>query len=474
MNRIITRIKRPLAWLAMAGASVAVASPALAAEAKKPNVIVILADDLGWGELGAQGNKQIPTPNIDSIPANGVKFTQGYVSGPYCSPTRAGLVTGRYQTRFGHEVNPPPTPTNGLPLDQKTIADRLKAAGYKTGVVGKWHLGVGPEFRPSQRGFDEFYGTLGNTPFFHPQLVDSRVSEEPKRVEDKEFYTTDAYAKRAVEFINEHKKEPFFLYLPFNAQHAPLQSPQKYLDRFPEIKDENRKHFAAVLSATDDAIGEVLKSVKENGLEENTLIVYLTDNGGPTLQTTSSNLPLRGFKATTLEGGVRVPFYAQWKGKIPAGVVYENPIIQLDILPTALAAAGVTIDPSWKLDGVNLLPYLTGAEKAKPHESFFWRFNEQWAVRDGDWKLVVSRIDGPQPKLFNLAEDIGEANDLAAKHPEKVAELKKEWDAWNKGNVPPKWEANHERKGQNQKKNRPGNQARKQQAVKAAAAAAGN
>lgn len=472
MNRIITHIKNPLAWVALASAAAIAAHPASAADAKKPNVIVILADDLGWGELGAQGNKQIPTPNIDSIPANGVKFTQGYVSGPYCSPTRAGLVTGRYQTRFGHEVNPPPTPTVGLPVDQKTIADHLKAAGYKTGVIGKWHLGVAPEFRPSQRGFDEFYGTLRNTPFFHPELVDSRVSDEPKRVEDKEFYTTDAYAQRAVEFINEHKDEPFFLYLPFNAQHAPLQSPQKYLDRFPEIKDENRKHFAAVLSATDDAIGEVLKTVKANGLEENTLIVYLTDNGGPTQQTTSSNLPLRGFKATTLEGGVRVPFYAQWKGKIPAGLVYDNPIIQLDILPTALAAAGVAIDPSWKLDGVDLLPYLTGADKAKPHESFFWRFNEQWAVRDGDWKLVVSRIDGPQPKLFNLAEDIGEANDLAAKHPEKVAELKQQWDAWNKDNVAPKWEANHEQKQKNQKKNRPGNQARKKQAAKAAATSA--
>lgn len=457
--------------LVATAAAVGIARAGSAADVKKPNVIVILADDLGWGELGAQGNKQIPTPNIDSIPANGVKFTQGYVSGPYCSPTRAGLVTGRYQTRFGHEWNPPQQPNAGLPVDEKTIADYLKSAGYATGVVGKWHLGVAEKFRPSKRGFDEFYGTLANTPFFHPQLVDSKISDEPKRVEDPEYYTTDAYGKRAVEFITEHKDEPFFLYLPFNAQHAPLQSPQKYLDRFPEIKDEKRKHFAAVLSATDDAIGEVLKAVKDNGLEEDTLIIYLTDNGGPTLGTTSSNLPLRGYKMTTLEGGVRVPFYAQWKGKIPAGQVYENPIIQLDIIPTALAAAGVAVNPEWQLEGVDLLPYITGKNEAAPHDALFWRLGEQWAVRKGDWKLVASRIDGPQPRLFNLSEDISEANDLAAKHPERVAELRKEWETWNEKNIPQAWEPNGQNKKKNQ--NRAGNQARRKRAAQAGATAAG-
>lgn len=470
MKRLSVQFTRAIAAAAItAFGLVALAD---AADAKKPNVIVILADDLGWGELGAQGNKQIPTPNIDSIPANGVKFTQGYVSGPYCSPTRAGLVTGRYQTRFGHEWNPPQQPNAGLPVDEKTIADYLKSAGYATGVVGKWHLGTAEKFRPSKRGFDEFYGTLANTPFFHPQLVDSKISDEPKRVEDPEFYTTDAYGKRAVEFITEHKDEPFFLYLPFNAQHAPLQSPQKYLDRFPEIKDQKRKHFAAVLSATDDAIGEVLKAVKDNGLEEDTLIIYLTDNGGPTQGTTSSNLPLRGFKMTTLEGGVRVPFYAQWKGKIPAGQVYENPIIQLDIIPTALAAAGVAVNPEWQLEGVDLLPYLTGKNAEAPHEALFWRLGEQWAVRKGDWKLVASRIDGPQPRLFNLSEDIGEANNLAAKHPEKVAELRKEWETWNEKNIPQAWEPNGNPEKLKIRKGA-GKQARRKRAAQAGGAAAG-
>jgi arylsulfatase A-like enzyme len=471
MIHIINHMGSPLALVAFAFATAILASQVEAAESKKPNIVVILADDLGWGELGAQGNKEIPTPNIDSIPANGVKFTQGYVSGPYCSPTRAGLVTGRYQTRIGHEWNPPATPDAGLPVDQKTIADRLKAEGYATGVVGKWHLGVAPKFRPSKRGFDEFYGTLANTPFFHPQLVDSRISDEPKRVEDDEFYTTDAFGKRAVEFIAEHKDEPFFLYLPFNAQHPPLESPQKYLDRFPNIKDGKRKHFAAILSATDDAIGKVLTALKTNGLEENTLVVYLTDNGGPTRQTTSSNLPLRGFKMTTLEGGVRVPFYAQWKGKIPAGLVYDKPIIQLDVLPTALAAAGIAVDPSWQLDGVDLLPYLTGKNAEQPHDALFWRLGDQWAVRNGDWKLVGSRLDGLTPKLYDLSKDIGEANDLAASNPENVVELRAEWDAWNADNVPAKWQpANGQRK---KNKNRPGNQARNKRTAQATAAAAG-
>jgi len=425
-----------LAALALYGGS------STAAENAKPNIVVILADDLGWGELGAQGNKEIPTPHIDSIAANGIRFPQGYVSGPYCSPTRAGLLTGRYQTRFGHEFNPAgPRSYNGLPPDQTTMADRLKAAGYATAAIGKWHLGSAPQFYPTKRGFNQFYGTLNNTPFFHPQLVDSRKSEEPARVEDESFYTTDAYAARAVEWVGEHKDEPFFLYLPFNAQHAPLQATQKYLDRFTHIDEPKRKTFAAMLSAMDDAVGQVLGALEEHKLTENTLVVFLADNGGPTQQTTSSNGPLRGFKATTLEGGVRVPFYVQWKGRLPAGKVYEHPVIQLDILPTVLAAAGVAAPSDAEIDGVNLLPYLEGKEQGRPHESLYWRFGQQWAVRHGDWKLVASRIDKLNPQLFNLAEDLGEANDLAAENPEKVAELKAEWDEWNAENVPPKWEA---------------------------------
>jgi arylsulfatase A-like enzyme len=411
--------------------------------AGKANIIVFLADDEGYGELGCQGNPEIPTPHIDSIAKSGIRFTSGYVSGPYCSPTRAGLMTGRYQTRFGHEFNGGGGAGGqgfGLPLTEATIANRLKSLGYATCAIGKWHLGGPPQFLPMQRGFDEFYGTVANTPFFNPpNFVDSRKGPEVHPIKDESFYTTDAFAARAVDWLEKHKTEPYFLYLPFNAQHAPLQATEKYLQRFQHIQDEKRRTFAAMMSAKDDAVGRVLAKVRELGQEENTLIFYLTDNGGPTPQTTSKNDPLRGFKATTSEGGVRVPFMVQWKGKIPAGKVYDHPVIQLDILPTAIAAAGGEVDPSWKLDGVNLLPYLTGEKTGKPHETLYWRFGEQWAIRHGDWKLVASRVDNNQPRLINLAADISESNDLSAERPEKVKELKGLWDEWNKGNIEPKW-----------------------------------
>lgn len=412
--------------------------PTIAANSK-PNILIFLADDLGYGELGCQGNPEIPTPNIDSIAKNGIRFTQGYVSGPYCSPTRAGLMTGRYQTRFGHEFNGAGAKF-GLPTSEKTIADRLKALGYATCAIGKWHLGAETQFRPTKRGFDEFYGTLANSAFFKPRnFVDSRSSDEVQPITDESFYTTDAYGERAIKWLEEHKNGPWFLYLPFNAQHAPLQAPQKYLDRFPNITNTNRQIFAAMMSAKDDAIGRVLKKLRDLGQEENTLIFYFADNGGPTRSTTSTNGPLRGFKATTWEGGVRVPFMVQWKGKLPAGKVYEEPIIQLDILPTVMAAAGGKIDSAWKVDGVNLLPHLTGKEKGRPHETLYWRFGQQWAIRHGDWKLLVGNGGSGGPELYNLKNDIGESKNLASEKPDKVKELQALWDKWNSEQAAPAW-----------------------------------
>jgi arylsulfatase A-like enzyme len=415
-----------------------------AAEERKPNVIVILCDDVGYGEFGFQGNTEIPTPHIDSIAKNGLRFTAGYVSGPYCSPTRAGLMTGRYQTRFGHEWNEGPATDGGrefgLPVEEATIADRLRALGYATCAVGKWHLGRGPKFIATARGFDEFYGTVANTPFFNPpNFIDTRKSPDVTPIKDDTFYTTDAYAERAADWIGRNADRPFFLYLPFNAQHAPLQATQKYLDRFPGIVDEKRRTFAAMMSAMDDAVGRVLDKVREIRQEENTLVFFLSDNGGPTQQTTSQNGPLRGVKATTLEGGIRVPFCVQWKGKVPAGTNYDQPVIQLDILPTVVAAAGGSIDPTWKLDGVNLMPCLTGQQDGPLHEALYWRFGEQWAIRRGDWKLVASRIDGKEPKLFNLRDDMGETKDLTAEQPDKVTELQVEWNKWNAELKPPLW-----------------------------------
>ena len=412
-------------------AAIAASACSGATAAPSPNLIVFYADDLGWGELGCQGNKEIPTPHIDAIARNGVRFTSGYVAATYCSPSRAGLMTGRYPTRFGHEFNSVANAT-GLRLDQRTIADRLKTLGYASITVGKWHLGGGMEYRPTRRGFDEFFGTLNNTPFFHPtNFVDSRISNEVRPVTDPAFYTTDAYADRSVDWLEKNRSRRWFLYLPFNAQHAPLQASKKYLDRFSNIADEKRKTFAAMMSAMDDAVGRVMAKVREMGQEENTLVFFIGDNGGPTQSTTSNNGPLRGFKMTTFEGGPRVPFLAQWKGKWPAGKTYDFPVMNLDVLPTIVTAAGGKVGADWRLDGVDLTPYVTGVNSSRPHEVLYWRYGPQWGIRQGDMKLVVSRGGGPTPELYNLAADIGESNDLASANPEKAQELRALWNKWS-------------------------------------------
>jgi arylsulfatase A-like enzyme len=446
--------------LCLLAAAVLAAAPATAAD-PQPNVIVFLADDTGWSDIGAQGCKDIPTPNIDSVANNGVRCPSGYVSCPYCSPTRAGLLTGRYQTRYGHEFNEGANVDRtlfGLPLTEKTLADRLKPLGYQTWAVGKWHLGFNPERRPMRRGFDEFYGTLANTPFFHPMLVDSRKGPDPERVADDAYYTTDAYGDRAAELVRSAKGKPFFLYLPFNANHVPSQAPEKYLKRFPSITDKERQLYAAMMSAMDDAIGKVLAAVRDGGQDENTLIFFLSDNGGPMTKmgrNGSNNKPLKGQKGDTWEGGIRVPFLVQWKGKLPAGTVYPLPVISLDILPTAVIAAGGKVDPAWQIDGADLVPFLSGRNKAAPHEALFWRFGPQWAVRQGDWKLVrgfdydtnpsnptqppVNEVKPTEAMLYNLKDDIGEARDVAAANPDKVKELQAAWDAWNKQQKDPLW-----------------------------------
>lgn len=436
---------------------------ALAADPKsKPNILVIVADDLGWGELGCQGfTKEIPTPHIDSIAQSGVRFTQGYVSGPYCSPTRAGLMTGRYQTRFGHEFNPGPAEAAvenfGLPLEEVTIANRLKSAGYTTGWIGKSHLGYKPEFHPQKRGFDEFFGFLGGAhDYLNPTGDKANPILRGTEVVDKLDYTTDAFAREGASFIERHRAAPWFCYLAFNAVHAPMQATSKYQDRFPAVTDPKRKAFCGMLSAMDDGIGLVLAELRKHQLEENTLIFFISDNGGPTPSTTSSNGPLRGFKSSTWEGGIRVPFMVQWKGRLPAGRVDDRPVIQLDILPTALAAAGVEASSDWKLDGVNLLPFLAKDAPAatQPHASLFWRFGRQIALRQGDWKIVkgqgmpgvaeASRQEKGTTEgveLYNLKDDLGEATNLAASEPAKVKELSAAWDEINAGMVEAKWQS---------------------------------
>jgi arylsulfatase A-like enzyme len=439
--------------------------------AARPNILVIVADDLGYGELGCQGHNDIPTPHIDSIAKNGVRFTSGYVSCPVCSPTRAGLMTGRYQQRFGHEFNPGPVDNAadnfGLVRDERTLAERLKAAGYATGMVGKWHLGTKEGLRPTERGFDEFFGFLGGA---HPYLGNRRrqnnqVMRGTERVIES-AYLTDAFGREAVAFIDHHKAEPFLMYLAFNAVHAPLQATAEYRKRFPKVKDEKRQTFSAMLAAMDEAIGAVLAKLHDSQLDEKTLVFFISDNGGPTPQTTSRNDPLRGTKTTTWEGGIRIPYMIQWKGHLPAGKVDDRPVIALDIHPTALAAAGITAQPEKKLDGVNLLPYLEGSSTNSPHEFLFWRFGNQMAVRKGDWKLTQAaprppagtsgaaqeeaearplirrrrRADHePVPQLYNLARDIGESKDVSGDHPDTVKELMDAWKKWDSELMAPRW-----------------------------------
>ena len=414
--------------------------------ADKPNILIIVGDDMGYADVGFHGVRDIPTPNLDALAADGVRFTNGYVSGPYCSPTRAGLLTGRYQNRFGHEFNP--GGAHGLPLSEQTLADRLRAAGYRTGLVGKWHLGNLAQMHPQQRGFDEFFGFLGGAHSYFEAKGILRGTEPVNELD----YTTDAFGREASTFIEQHDEKPWFLYLSFNAVHTPMQATDDRLSQFSNIADKQRRTYNAMMLAMDDAIGNVRKKLVETGQADNTLIAFISDNGGPAMPGVtvngSNNAPLRGSQRTTLEGGIRVPYVLTWPGLIKPGI-FEQPAIQLDLHATALAAAGVDAQPEWKLDGVNLLPFLSGERTDAPHDALYWRFGKQMAIRRGDWKLV--RYDSTadtqsaqtEPvtaaRLYNLAMDIHEDQDLSAANPDKVKELQASWDAWNQANVAPLW-----------------------------------
>lgn len=433
---------------------VSVSEAPAASDARKPNIVVLVADDMGHADVGFEGCRDIPTPRLDALAADGVRFSNGYVSGPYCSPTRAGLLTGRFQQRFGHEFNGSGKGF-GLPTSETTIADRFKAAGYATGLVGKWHLGGAPQFHPQKRGFDEFFGFLGGAHSYF-----AGTSEDVYRgteVVMETTYLTDAFGREAAAFIDLHQGVPFFLEVAFNAVHTPMNATDDRLARFDETEDPTRRTYTAMLSALDDAVGVVLDKLRATGLEEDTLIVFFSDNGGATMPGTtingSRNDPYRGSKRTTLEGGIHVPFVMSWKGRLPAGMVYDQPVIQLDVLPTALAAAGVEARPDWKLDGVDLLPFLAGAETKAPHDTLYWRLGEQAAIRRGDWKLVrydaavdtpgarsnAGNVDVTPFRLYDLAEDPGETNDHVADHPVKAEELRAAWEDWNRQLPAPSW-----------------------------------
>ncbi len=428
-------------FAALAFALVVCTARAASPTASRPNVLWLLADDLGYADLGVQGCRDVPTPNLDSIARNGVRFTAGYVSAPVCSPSRAGLVTGRYQTRFGHEFNHALADRSpdgvGLPLGEKTAAQWFKEAGYATGHVGKWHLGnpAFAHYTPNARGFDESVHFPGANKL--PPLIFNR-NRMPGKADDR--YVDEAMGREAAAFVERHRAEPWFLYVAFVTPHQPLQTPPGTEDT--SIAGMERRKCAAMIALLDGAAGRILAALRDTAQEERTLIVFLSDNG-PTAKNGSRATPLSGGKNTTWEGGIREPFLMQWKGVLPAGRVVDEPVISLDLLPTALAAAGVEVRASAHLDGVNLLPLLTGKTSQPPHAALFWRFGEQWAVRAGDWKLVHANLaaqsEASAQRLVNLADDIAEEHDLSAARSEKVKGLRKLWEDWNAANVPALW-----------------------------------
>ena len=417
---------------------------------RRPNVVVILADDLGYGELGFQGRSDFATPHLDSISSNGVRFTNGYVSAPFCCPSRAGLMTGRYQTRFGHEMNVVGKrnldPKIGLPLTEKTMANHFQDAGYRTGLIGKWHLGG----HPMDRGFDEFYGFLHEGHFYYPPpyrgaVTRLRDNEPPydddnplmrgRNVVEERSYLTDALGREASSFIERSGEKPFFLYLAFNAIHSPMQAPVGLMSEFEGLRGEQRRLFAAMTRAMDNATGRVLETLRARGLEQDTLVFFLSDNGGPTAELTSSNAPLRGGKGQLYEGGIRVPFACRWKGRIAAGRVSDETVSALDLLPTAMSAAGLTLPTN--LDGVNLMPHLGDSAKPVERKSLFWRYGQNLAMRKGQGKVVNQRSTDFQ--LFDLASDPAETNDLSVLRADMKKQLLAELEATNREMAAPLW-----------------------------------
>ncbi len=405
------------------------ASPA-PAQARKPNVIVILADDLGYGDTAVYGSTIAKTPNIDALAASGIRFTDGYVTNPVCAPSRAGLMTGRYQQRFGYEFNPAGRDrTGGMSLHEITIAQIMKSAGYATGAVGKWHLGEPAGHYPTDRGFDYFFGTEAGSDY----IVDPRPGDEYigpggrdivvpaaglsampqgdrieavlQRIRARQpvmrdgkvvrlnEYLTDAFTKEAVDFIDRNRSRPFFLYLAQHAPHTPLQAPEKYLGRFRDVKDPAKRVHAAMVAALDDSVGAVIATLQRDGIYGNTLVFFLSDNGCPGyVFGACSNTPLSGYKRWLAEGGVRIPYIVSWPGHLPAGRIDHRQVSSLDILPTAAAVARAKLPTDRVYDGVDLLPFLDGESDGIPNPKLYWRDGVDFAMRDGDSKLWICDI----------------------------------------------------------------------------------
>jgi len=397
----------------------------------RPNIVLIVSDDQGYADISCYDHpEEVSTPNMDRLAQEGVRLTNGYASAYVCAPTRAGLLTGRYQQRFGFYTGG--DSRAGLPLSEVTVADLLKKQGYTTAIVGKWHVGIEPKYRPLQRGFDEFYGFLGHGAhdYFNLKITDEYTSiyRNDKQINDT-GYLTHNLTREAVSFIERHGNQPFFLYLPFSAVHWPLQAPQHYIERF-NTKDENRDIYLAMLACMDEGIGKVLGALKRTGVDENTLIIFFSDNGGAKKNFANNGI-LRDYKQSVYEGGIRVPFIVRWPHKLPKGAVCSEPVISLDVMPTILSAAGVDLPGDRVYDGRDMLPVLRGdTESASggPHKALFWDDgSDQWAVRAGKWKLISRR---GSLELYDLEADISEKTDLAAEQPQVLKELKDLYAKW--------------------------------------------
>ncbi|MEC7187128.1 MAG: sulfatase-like hydrolase/transferase [Pseudomonadota bacterium] len=373
-----------------------------AAESGQPNLVLILADDLGLGDVGVYGSKLVDTPNIDALARSGVRFSQAYVSHPVCSPSRAGLITGRYQQRHGWEFNPARRDLHqGMDLSQQTLADALKKQGYETGLVGKWHLGQAGNFHPLSRGFDEYYGVLGGGSQYVEESgeeVAYALNGEPGPRSDynaiyrgrekvtETQYLTDAFTREALSFIDRHAESPFFLYLSHIAPHTPLQTTAGYLDRYGHVQDMPSRVYAAMVSALDDSVGAVVQKLRELDQLENTLIAFVSDNGcAGYIGNACSNLGFAGFKRFHQEGGIRVPFILSWPARLKGGQQYTDPIISLDLYSTFTAAAGDMIATE---DSVNLLPFLTESAAGRPHDYLYWRSGPTQVIRGPRWKMI--------------------------------------------------------------------------------------
>lgn len=450
------------------------------ASGTRPNVIVIVADDMGYNDMGAYGGR-IPTPNLDSLAAGGVRMTNGYATAAVCAPSRAGLLVGRAQTRFGFEFNPVGRDEGlGVALGETTVAQTMKSAGYRTGAVGKWHIGQSAGYHPMDRGFDSYFGVLGGATPYLRELApgdvhvvtaeDARITRrrlplyEGRTPVDPDGYTTDLFTNRAIDFIGKGGQQPFFLYLAYTAPHTPLQAPARYMQRVPAGGSEFDRVYYGMMTALDDGVGRLVNHLKTTGQFSNTLIFFVSDNGCPSyVNGACSNQPLNAWKGYPWDGGIRVPYLVSWPQRLrPA--VRGDVVSTLDIARTAAVVAGTTHRGA---EGVDLLELL-GKPERPSERALFWRLGPTHIVRQGRWKLVVvnkavapsgpagdsddlSRSLRPEGApaevsplgqsilLYDVLADPGERIDLAARHPEIVTQLTRAWTIWDAGNVPAQW-----------------------------------